>query len=406
MTTPTTLPSHERPILIRVSHKPNLPPGITRRPSGRYQAQVFVGAERRRKSKTFDLLSEARAWKRDTEAGLARGTVAERSSPTLSKAGAEWLAAAHDGAVRNRSGQRYRPSTLRGYAHALETRLYPALGSTRLSEIRRGTLNRLLGKLQAQGLSASTTRNILMPLRAIFRWALDLELIAVNPTSGLALPQDSGRRERFATATELTALLAALPERDRALWATAAYAGLRRGELMALRWSEVDLGVGIIHVNRSHNPESGSTGEPKSRAGNRRVPIPPVLRDYLLEHSMRARPSQPLVFARSALAGRRRGPDGPFSDSGVCQRARQAWAEHGLQSITLHECRHTYASLMIAAEESPKALQTYLGHSSITTTYDRYGHMMPAAEAASANRLQRYLDADTTVEWSEADIEQ
>jgi integrase len=61
---------------------------------------------------------------------------------------------------------------------------------------------------------------------------------------------------------------------------------------------------------------------------------------------------------------------------------------------------------MIAAEESPKALQTYLGHSSITTTYDRYGHMMPAAEAASANRLQRYLDADTTVEWSEADIEQ
>jgi integrase len=61
---------------------------------------------------------------------------------------------------------------------------------------------------------------------------------------------------------------------------------------------------------------------------------------------------------------------------------------------------------MIAAEESPKALQTYLGHSSITTTYDRYGHLMPAAEAASANRLQRYLDADTTVEWSEADIEQ
>jgi integrase len=272
MITRTTLPSHERPILIRVPRKPDLPPGITRRPSGRYPATVFIGPDRPRTSKTFNLASEARAWKRDTEAGLAHGTVAEHASPTLRKAGAEWLAAAHDGAVRSRSGQRYRPSTLRGYEHALETRLYPALGSTRLSEIRRGTLNRLLGELQAQGLSASTTRNILMPLRAIFRWALDLELITVNPTSGLALPQDSGRRERFATATELTALLAALPERDRALWATAAYAGLRRGELMALRWSEVDLGAGIIHVNRSHNPESGSTGEPKSRPGNRRVP--------------------------------------------------------------------------------------------------------------------------------------
>jgi integrase len=167
---------------------------------------------------------------------------------------------------------------------------------------------------------------------------------------------------------------------------------------MALRWSEVDLGAGVIHVNRSHNPESGSTGEPKSRAGNRRVPIPPVLRDYLDEHQARARPGQLLVFARSALAGRRRGPDGPFSDSGLSQRARKAWADHGLQPITLHECRHTYASLMIAAEESPKALQTYLGHSSITTTYDRYGHLMPAAEVASANRLQRYLDGERASE--------
>ncbi len=377
--------------------KPDLPPGITRRPSGRYQAQVSVG-QRRRKSKTFDLLAEAQAWKRDTEAGIASGTVAERTSPTLRQAGAEWLAGAHDGAVRNRSGQRYRPSTLRGYEHALETRLYPALGGTRLSDIRRGTLNRLLGKLQAQGLSASTTRNILMPLRAIFRWGLDLELINLNPTSGLALPHDGGRRERFATAAELGVLLDALPPRDRALWATAAYAGLRRGELMALRWSEVDLGAGVIHVNRSHNPESGSTGEPKSRAGNRRVPIPPVLRDYLDEHQARARPGQLLVFARSALAGRRRGPDGPFSDSGLSQRARKAWADHGLQPITLHECRHTYASLMIAAEESPKALQTYLGHSSITTTYDRYGHLMPAAEVASANRLQRYLDGERASE--------
>ena len=196
-------PSHERPILIRVPHKPDLPAGITRRPSGRYQAQVYFAAENRRASKSFDRLADARAWKRDTEAALARGTVAERSSPTLRQAGAEWVAAAHDG-VRAQPQRAALPTLNATRLRArLEARLYPALGSTRLSEIRRGTLNRLLGKLQAQGLSASSTRNIIMPLRAIFRWALDLELIAVNPTSGLALPQDSGRRERFATATEL-----------------------------------------------------------------------------------------------------------------------------------------------------------------------------------------------------------
>jgi integrase len=388
-----------------MSAKSELPPGITRRPSGRYQAQVFFAGENRRASKSFDRLADARAWKRDTEVALARGVLGARNGPTLRQAGAEWLAAAHDGAVRNRSGQHYRPSTLRGYEHALEDRLYPALGATRLREIRRGALNKLVGKLQAEGLSASTVRNILMPLRAIFRHAIDLELVTVNPTAGLALPQDRGRRERFATAAELGVLLTALPVRDRPLWATAAYAGLRRGELMALRWSEVDLGAGVIHINRSHNPEVGSTGEPKSRAGTRRVPIPPVLRDYLIEHSLRARPGQPLVFARSTLDGRRRGPDGPFSDSGLSQRARKSWERQGLQAITLHECRHTYASLMIAAEESPKALQTYLGHSSITTTYDRYGHLMPAAETASANRLQRYLDGGTAAETAAEPVE-
>ena len=76
-----------------------------------------------------------------------------------------------------------------------------------------------------------------MPLRAIFRWALDLELITVNPTSGLAFPQDGGRRERFATATELARYSRPFPSATAPLWATAAYAGLRRGELMALRWS-------------------------------------------------------------------------------------------------------------------------------------------------------------------------
>ena len=397
--------SHESPILIRVAAVSELPPGITRRPSGRYQAQVFFAGENRRASKTFDRLADARAWKRDTESALARGALGIRDSPTLRQAGAKWFAAAQDGAARNRSGQRYRPSTLRGYSRALEDRLYPPLGATRLSDIRRGALNQLVGKLQAEGLSASSIRNVVMPLRAIFRWAIDLELITVNPTIGLPLPTDGGRRERFATAAELGVLLAALPARDRPLWATAAYAGLRRGELMALRWSEVDLGTGIIQVNRSHNPETGITGEPKSRAGNRRVPIPPVLRDYLVEHSMRARPGQPLVFARSTLAGRRRGPDGSFSDSGLSQRARKSWERQGLRPITLHECRHTYASLMIAAEESPKALQTYLGHSSITTTYDRYGHLMPAAEIASANRLQRYLDAGTAAETAAEPVE-
>lgn len=150
----------------------------------------------------------------------------------------------------------------------------------------------------------------------------------------------------------------------------------------------------MIHVQLSHDPQAHVTGAPKSEAGVRKVPIPGPLRDHLTEHRMRRDPHQPLVFSRWSLVGRKRGSDGPFTASAMYQRARRYWEPRGIGPISLHDCRHTYASLMIAAGESPKALQTYLDHSSITTTYDRYGHLMPGAERESADRLSDYLSAN------------
>ena len=375
-----------------------LPPGIVRRPNGRLQAQVWSARDGRRLSKTFpgNELAAAKAWKRDTERALAKGVISAHQSPTLRAAAETFLIGATEGTVRTRSRQRYKPATIARYRRALERDLLPALGAHRLSEIRGGQLEQLVGKLQARGLAANSVRNALMPLQAIYRWALRRELVAVDPTQRLELPLDRGRRDRFATAQEVSRLIDALDAGDRPLWATAFYAGLRRGELMALRWSDVDLGAGVIRVEQSHDPEAGVTGETKSHAGRRRVPVPHVLRGHLVEHRMSANPAgQPLVFARSALAGRQRTKDGPFSDSGVNQRARKHWAAAGLRPIGLHECRHTYASLMIAAGVSAKALQTYMGHSSITTTYDRYGHLMPDTEHLSAAQLQAFLDAET-----------
>jgi integrase len=81
----------------------------------------------------------------------------------------------------------------------------------------------------------------------------------------------------------------------------------------------------------------------------------------------------------------------PFVYSSLTQRAETAWKKmHGL---TLHNARHTFASLMIAAGVNPKALSTYMGHSSITITLDRYGHLMPGNEEQAANLLDAYLDA-------------
>lgn len=101
--------------------------------------------------------------------------------------------------------------------------------------------------------------------------------MAINPTTGLTVPAVRGGRDRIASPEECEALLEALPHRDRAIWATAMYGGLRRGELLALRIEDVDLGAGGIHVRRGWDPIEGEIATKSGK--DRRVPIAAILRD-------------------------------------------------------------------------------------------------------------------------------
>jgi integrase len=217
----------------------------------------------------------------------------------------------------------------------------------------------------------------------VYRRAIARGDVAVNPTRGLELPAVRGRRDRIASPGEAASLLSTLSQ-ERALWATAMYAGLRLGELMALKWSCIDFDAGLIHVRRSWDPKEGPI-EPKSQAGRRSVPLSGVLRAHLAEHRLACRWSDGLVFGR--------GPTRPFQPKTPNERARRAWKAAGLQPIGLHECRHTFASFMIAAGVNAKALSVYMGHSSVTITFDRYGHLMPGNEAEAASMLDAYLQA-------------
>ena len=140
-------------------------------------------------------------------------------------------------------------------------------------------------QLSAQGLSASSVRNTILPLRAIFRRAHRRGDVAINPTLKLTLPVVRGQRERVAGPTEVGPLLDALQPGDRAIYATALYAGLRAGELQALQWDDIDLTNHLIHVKRNWDRQAGFVA-PKSRSGNRRVPITPTLRRELLNHRL------------------------------------------------------------------------------------------------------------------------
>jgi integrase len=285
----------------------------------------------------------------------------------------------------------------------MRLRVLPEIGATKLSDVQRVDLQDLADRWLAKKHDPSTIRNTLMPLRAVFRRAVSRGELAVNPTTGLELPAVRGTRDRYATPEEAAELIAAAPEQDRALWATALYAGLRRGELMALDWQHVDLDAGVIRVERSWDVQAGAI-ETKSRAGRRTVPIASVLRGHLLAHRLRqGRGGTGLAFGRTA--------EKPFEPGSVRSRALTSWKrendrrkaaaeEEGrgdegvvvLEPIGLHECRHTFASLMIAAGVNAKALSTYMGHSSITITLDRYGHLMPGNEGQAAGLLDAYLD--------------
>lgn len=253
-------------------------------------------------------------------------------------------------------------------------------GAVRLSAITLLDLQKLVEGMLEKKRNPSTIRNTLMPLRALYRREARLGRVAVNPTHGLELPAVRERRERIAGREEATTLIAALPEADRALWATAFYAGLRLGELQALRDEDVDLAAGVIRVERSWDKKAGPI-EPKSRAGKRRVPIVSELRPYLVAHQLR-RKSGGLFFG---------GETAPFSHSGVRARATRVWTKAKLTPIGFHEARHTYASIAIAAGLNAKTISTYMGHSSIQITFDLYGHLMPGSEAESVKMMDAYL---------------
>jgi integrase len=274
--------------------------------------------------KTFATLADARAWRAEVQSALRRGTLQAPTRSTLTEAADAWLAAARAGIVRTRSGETYKPSALRSYEQALRLKVLPEVGHLRLSGLTRNAVQDLADRLLAQGLSPSSVRNALLPLRAIYRRAVSRSDVLVNPTLGLTLPAVRGRRDRVARPAEAHALLAALSPADRAIWAAALYAGLRRGELQALRWCDIDFQAGVIRVERSWDEKAGpiapkSPGRPATGALDGTSPCA-------------AGGLPPAPEAESGDAGVHRAPQGCFLSRGAAQALKDRLEASGTQA--------------------------------------------------------------------------
>jgi integrase len=355
--------------------------------SGSYEAWVYSLRDGRKVYKTFPRESEAKSWRAEAKRALDRGAMRAPSARTLREVAMAWLEGVERGEIHNRSGRPFKPSTVRGYRTSLHERILPLIGDRKLNSITTSDLQEIVDGWQVEGQAPATIRNSLKPLQAVYRRARTREGLALNPTHDLELPTPNPAEVRIIAPAMAARLLSVLPIEDRAIWSTAIYAGLRYGELRALRWAAIDLAARKIRVRESWDPKEGPIA-PKTRTSKRTTPMPEVVRKPLAE--LRARrqtePDDALVFAVD---------DGsPFHAASIYRRADRAWAAAGIPDrLRLHQARHTYASFMIAAGVNAKALSVFMGHSSIKVTFDLYGHLMPGTESEAAALLDSYLDA-------------
>jgi integrase len=258
------------------------------------------------------------------------------------------------------------------------------LGHRKVSSLQRSDVQGFVEEMRATGASPSTVHNRLDPLRVIVRRAIDNDELAVDPCARLNLPVVRNNRTRIEAPAMAEALIRTLPECEQAFWALAFFAGLRRGELRALRAEDVDFDAGLVRVRRGWDDIEGEI-EPKTFAGKRDVPMMGELRRILAAHKLQTgRGGRDLFLGRTSVD--------PFYPSTVRARARKAWTAAGLEPLTAHEARHCAASYMIACGLDWKKVSQFIGHTDVRTTFNRYGKVVEEDLSEAADRLDAYFE--------------
>ncbi len=339
-----------------------------RLPDGR-QVQKKLGpawTERGRSAAGSFTKRTVEAWLRATLEDARRGTLhpVERTGATFADAAAEWLRYIEQDRAR-------KPSTVGGYASIVRTRLLPTFGSMAIESVTPETIDAWLA---TSGGSTSSRRKSLVLLHGIFRRARKVWGLRVNPVADVEKPplQRSGNIDVFSPEEVWALVRTAGAEQDGTLYLTAAFTGLRMGELLALRWRDVDFAGSAVRVRASYYnsyltaPKSGKV---------RAVPLAPDVATALAQLGRREHwtSDDDLVFA---------GDGGDHLDaSALRRRYKSALIAAGLRPLRFHDLRHTFGTRMTATADI-RRVQEWMGHADIQTTM-RYLHFAPRAEDAA-----------------------
>jgi integrase len=300
------------------------------------------------------------------------------------------------------------PSTADGYSDIVKAHIIPELGQFPLTALQPSHIqayySRMLGSGRRDGkggLSAQTVKHHHRVLYEALKHAVKHGVLIRNVVEAVDPPRPQNREMSTLEPDDVHSLLnAARGTPHYTLFYTAVYTGLRRSELLGLRWRDVDLDLSTLSVVQTlhHISKKGYTfREPKTRRSRRLVDLSPSLAVLLREHRAnqelerellgRQLMSDDLVFSYS---------DGtPLPPNSVTKAFHKLVQSLGLSGIRLHDLRHTHATLMLRQGVHPKVVSERLGHSSVAITLDTYSHVLPGIQAAAARRFDEGLQRTT-----------
>jgi len=343
----------------------------------RYEVVVDLGPDpatgkRRQRTRSFRTKREATAALNAWQSEIDAGSAIDRSTMSVAELMRYWL---HDIAAH-----RVRPVTLEGYRHSIDDHIIPRLGAVRIQALTANQLQRVYSQMARDGAQPRTIELVHMRLRQALSVAVEQGLVARNVALAAHPPRPQHHEMESWSPEECQSFLdAAQASSYGPIWQLALQTGMRRGELLGLRWRDVDFDRGVLIIRQGITPLAGVmtvTGT-KTPGSERAIPLRPRIVDLLRAHRARQNERRlrlgevwsdhDLVFA---------------SDVGTPIMARNLvrdydrWVElAGVKRIRIHDLRHTFASIALASGINPKVIAEILGHAKTSTTMDIYAHV-------------------------------
>jgi integrase len=355
----------------------------------RYTVQTPEGSKRKtiygkKRQDVADQLAKALADRAD-------GIVFDDKNLTLGEYLDRWLSDAVRGTVRE--------STYSRDKYLVTNHVKPSIGRVKLKNVNALHLQSLYRERLDSGLSGSTVQKIHHVLHKALSQAMRWDLIPRSPADSVKAPTPAPKEMHPLSALEARQLLeAAQGDRLEALYVLAIHTGIRRGELLALKWADVDLDLATVRVRRTlTRGEDGRgyvVGAATKSGKGRHVRLTPRAVEALKRHRARQAKEklkvgglyrdQDLVFAGEG--------GNPINPSNLRNRSFKPLLERaGLPRITFHDLRHTCASLLFQRNVHPKFVQELLGHASVAITLDTYSHMLPGMGGEAADAMKEIL---------------